>query len=243
MRKIALSFALAGILGATAAVAETDGAFAGIQLSYGGITAKNEVSASFDDPDGLMSGLNGSKSAGAFRYGLVAGYKQFFTENFGLRYYGVLDFGTDYKYDLDMQDIDENGDEITSTQSMKISSFNINANVDALFNFVQNETLDFGAFAGLSLGYVNHNAKNAKIVMTDAGFESGGDLKASGFDLGINLGLKAQIAQNHGVELFSRFGVLQSKKETKFSNDLGSVTITNKFQQPYQVGVRYTFSF
>lgn len=37
------------------------------------------------------------KKSTAFRYGLVAGYKQFFTPAFGARYYAMVDLGTDYK--------------------------------------------------------------------------------------------------------------------------------------------------
>jgi hypothetical protein len=233
--KFALSLAVAGLLAASTALAETDGAFVGVQLGYGGLKAKNEVSATEDIG---QDALGGSKSMGAFRYGIMGGYKQFFTDNFGLRYYGVLDFGTDYKYDLDMED--ETG--AVSKQSMKISTWNINANVDALFNFVQNDSLDFGAFLGLSLGYASHTAKNAKLVDDGAsGVTFGGDLKAGGFDLGINLGLKAQVAKNHGIELYSRFGVLQQKEEQSLYS--GNVKVTNKFQQPYAVGLRYNFSF
>ena len=70
------------------------------------------------------------------------------------------------------------------------------------------------------------------------------DIKPSGFDLGINFGVRTNIAQNHGIELYSRFGVLQQKKELKNTYEGGySDTMTYKASQPYQVGLRYTFSF
>ena len=78
------------------------------------------------------------------------------------------------------------------------------------------------------LGYANHKVKGAGDV-----------IKPSGFDLGINFGLRTNIAQNHGIELYSRFGVLQQKKE----QDFGGWTMTLKNQQPYAVGLRYAFSF
>ena len=78
MIKVVLSLALAGILGATCAVAKESGAFAGIQAGYGAVKIKVEEDSS---------------TLAGFRYGVVGGYKQFFSENFGLRYYGVVDNG------------------------------------------------------------------------------------------------------------------------------------------------------
>ena len=207
--KIALSFALAGILGASTALAETDGAFVGVQAGYGGLKVKQESTG-----ESLSENLTG------FRYGFLAGYKQFFTPEFGARYYASVDLGTDYKKDM------------SEGFTMKISSYTITANADALYNFISSSDLDFGAFLGLSLGYANHKLK---------GTDGSPDIKPSGFDLGINFGLRTNIAQNHGIELYSRFGVLQQKEET--SPDGSEDITTFKAQQPYQVGLRYVFSF
>ena len=211
INKIALSFVFAGILGATSAVAETDGAFVGVQAGYGANKLKMET-------DGLK--VNRSVTATGFVYGFLGGYKQFFTQSFGARYYGVVNFGNFSK-----------STEVAGEPfDAKISTWNITANADALYNFVSSDSLDFGAFLGLSLGYANHNDK-------DMGPD--GAMKPSGFDLGINFGLRTNIAQNHGIELYSRFGLLQQKKE----QDFGGWTMTVKNQQPYAVGLRYTFSF
>ena len=210
--KIALSFALAGILGASTALAETDGAFVGVQAGYGGLKVKVE-----NKSETLFN-----ESMGGFRYGFLAGYKQFFTPEFGARYYASVDLGTDYKKDM------------SEGFTMKISSYTITANADALYNFISSSDLDFGAFLGLSLGYANHKLK---------GTDGSPDIKPSGFDLGINFGLRTNIAQNHGIELYSRFGVLQQKKEIKETYDGSEVIMTYKAQQPYQVGLRYVFSF
>ena len=42
MKKVALSIALAGILGASSALAETDGAFAGVYMGMRGTKAETE---------------------------------------------------------------------------------------------------------------------------------------------------------------------------------------------------------
>lgn len=224
INKIALSFALAGILGASTALAETDGAFVGVQAGYGGLKLKIENEHKDTNDASNNESFSNSHSANGFRYGFLAGYKQFFTPEFGARYYASVDLGANYK-----KDIKEYGEKYT----LKVSSYNITANADALYNFVSSSDLDFGAFLGLSLGYANHKLK----------VEGDNDIKANGFDLGINFGLRTNIAQNHGIELYSRFGVLQQKKEIKDTWDDGSDTSTYKFQQPYQVGLRYTFSF
>ena len=239
--KIALSLAVAGILGASSALAETDGAFVGVQFGFGGAKTTNEYC---ELGAGMSVCKTDSKSASALRYGFLAGYKQFFTENFGLRYYGVVDYGADFKID---NAIDGNGMVIKS--SPKISVLNLSANVDALYNFISNDSLEFGVFGGLSLAYASYKAKNALMEVTP--MMTGGsdkpafkDFKLSGFDMGVNVGVRAQIVQKHGVELYGRFAFMENKKEeTLFEEADGKMTQTFKAAQPYQVGLRYTFSF
>ena len=111
INKFAVSVALAGILGASSALAETDGAFVGVQFGFGGANTKN----GYCELGGGMSACQiDSKSASALRYGFLAGYKQFFTENFGLRYYGVVDYGADFKIDNALE-----GDEMIIKLALK----------------------------------------------------------------------------------------------------------------------------
>ena len=238
--KIALSLAVAGILGASSALAETDGAFVGVQFGFGGAKTTNEFCSS---GGGMGACQIDSKSTSALRYGFLAGYKQFFTENFGLRYYGVVDYGADFKIDNAFY----MGKMINF--SPKISALNLSANVDALYNFISNDSLEFGAFGGLSLAYASYKAKNALMDVTlmmtgDSDEPAFKDFKFSGFDMGVNVGVRAQIAQKHGVELYGRFAFMENKKEeTLHEEALGKATQTFKAAQPYQVGLRYTFSF
>ena len=242
INKFAVSVALAGILGASSALAETSGAFVGVQAGFGGANTTNEFCSS---GGGMSACQTDSKSASALRYGFLAGYKQFFTENFGLRYYGVVDYGADFKIDNAFDGA--NGMVIKS--SPKISALNLSANVDALYNFISNDSLEFGAFGGLSLAYASYKAKNALMDVTP--MMTGGsdkpafkDFKLSGFDVGVNVGVRAQIAQKHGVELYGRFAFMEKiKEETLYEEALGKMTQTFKAAQPYQVGLRYTFSF
>ena len=233
--KIALSLAVAGILGASSALAETSGAFVGVQFGFGGAKITNEF-CEF----GVCN--TDSKSASALRYGFLAGYKRFFTENFGLRYYGVVDYGADSKID---NAVTFNGVMIKS--SPKISALNLSANVDALYNFISNDSLEFGAFGGINLAYASYEAKNAlNLTPMIAGHDKPAfkDFQLSRFDVGVNVGVRAQIAQKHGVELYGRFAFMENKKEeTLFEAEGAKITQTVKAAQPYQVGLRYTFSF
>jgi len=240
INKFAVSVALAGILGASSALAETSGAFVGVQFGFGGASTKNEFCSS---GGGMSACQIDSKSASALRYGFLAGYKQFFTENFGLRYYGVVDYGADFKIDNAFY----MGEMVNF--SPKISALNLSANVDALYNFISNDSLEFGAFGGLSLAYASYKAKNALMDVTlmmagDSDKPAFKDFKLSGFDMGVNVGVRAQIAQKHGVELYGRFAFMENKKEeTLYEEAGGKATQTFKAAQPYQVGLRYTFSF
>lgn len=238
IKKVALSFALAGILGATYAVAETDGAFVGVQAGYGDLKSNIDVTQITDNT--TRNTTRNSNKLGATRNGILAGYKQFFTDNFGLRYYGVFEFGDDYRGEM------KTG--LTNTlsqQTYRVRTMSVNANVDMLYNFVSIPNLDFGAFLGIGLGYVNHTFKKAKMQGARTSVRGFEDFKIGGFDLGINLGLKTQIAQNIGAELYSRFGLLAYKKDYVLSVANGVLKYEQNFKvkQPYQVGLRFTYSF
>ena len=189
INKFALSFALAGILGASSALAETSGAFVGVQFGLGGANAKSEYAAV--STDGQSLGADATKSASSFRYGFLEGYKQFFTEKFGLRYYGVIDFGQSEHKIGSRSGVTQAY--FNFTETIKISTLNLNANVDALYNFEQNDSFEFGVFGGLSLGYTSYKAQSVAINgMNPTNFTySYKDLSASGFDFGINFGLRA----------------------------------------------------
>ena len=127
INKFAVSVALAGILGASSALAETSAGFVGLQgnTGFGGHTTKVETAT---DTTGTTSGTKTETSS--YQFGILAGYKHFFVPKFGLRFYGLLDYA--------------------STEVSGVTSTNINAsiNADALFNFISGESWDLGGFGG-----------------------------------------------------------------------------------------------
>ena len=81
--KFALSLAVAGLLtaaGVSNAVAEENGAFAGVYLGSRSITIES---------GGVSASTSGMK------YGILGGYHQALGSELGLRYYGAADVGDD----------------------------------------------------------------------------------------------------------------------------------------------------
>lgn len=207
MRKFALSAALCGILGVSGAFAETSAGFVGLQgyTGFGSATHKTE----YKGTNGSTAGSKNESSI--YQLGFLAGYKHFFSPRFGLRFYGLLDYSKA-----------EDNSDATVTQL----GFNINA--DAMFNFVSNESLDFGAFGGLSFGYASNEADASGVTTTQ-----------DGLDFGLNLGFRANVAQHHGIELYARIGLIGQEEEFTVNNS----TVITRTKQDYIGGLRYIYSF
>ncbi|WP_394954535.1 outer membrane beta-barrel protein [uncultured Helicobacter sp.] len=217
MKKLMVSGALALALTSSAVVAEESGAFVGLDLGISNAVMTQEMTVSWNGNTNTL--IDKTTSVGNFRYGLMGGYKWFFTESFGLRTYLQVNNGTNYS-------------PIEETH-VSISTLNVMANVDALYNFYTSEQSSAGLFAGLSFGYAIHYGDTVD-AMTAGGLKD-----PSGFDMGINLGLRTIFAKHHGVEFFNRFGVVGASATTEQSGDEIKMSIL----QPYAFGVRYTYNF
>lgn len=221
MKRLLISSIAAMALTSSVVVAEESGAFVGLGLGFGGSSVKAEMSiggvSTKDTANG--SGLN---------YGLIAGYKQFFTDSFGLRYYANIDYNSS-KVDFGA----ENGGKGS------LNAINYGVNVDALYNFVRSDGMDFGAFLGLGLGA---NTWSGKAV--DTGKEMANvankSLSTTGFDLALNAGLRGVFAKQHGVEVFARVPFIAT---TMLDAKEGAESVKYSTSRNYNAGVRYTFSF
>ncbi len=125
MKRLIMAFL--GLLVATSAVAEQSAWFVGGTLGYGSVTHKYKEYSTSRSTQYLA---NTNATLNGTRFGVLGGYKQFFTEKFGLRYYVVLNLGS------------YNG----------VSAKDYHINVDALFNFITIDEIEIGAFGGLGLG-------------------------------------------------------------------------------------------
>ena len=286
-KKFSLNLATMGFLVATTltnATAEQDGWFVGAQLGYGSVSARVDYDKFAEQvmTDYIHTGTavtdSGWQGGNSLRYGIMGGYKHFLSESFGLRFYGAFDYGTSEhkitgaKLSYDERGKFDGGGIIQApNDKAKFNLWKLNLNVDALYNFISRENLDFGVFAGLSVGYTSGAKANAAYnesvaAHNDSLIEANYDIFPTlvysyddemkingGFDFAINFGLRTNIAKHHSIELYSRFSFVKLKGEhiyeklkndeaTNISNyDRASTTI--KVKQPYAVGLRYVFSF
>ncbi|CUU40239.1 MULTISPECIES: outer membrane beta-barrel protein [Helicobacter] len=199
IKKCVLSSAVALALASSASFAEESGAFVGVGVGYGGSQVKS----------GEKMNLDG------ISYEIIAGYKQFFTPNFGLRYYANFAYA------------DASGKPKDSSEKIKGNVMDYGVNVDALYNFVTGGT-DFGAFLGLGLGANTWGGKSFKDAKMDK----------TGFNLALNVGLRSVIAQHHSMEIAARVPFIATTLQAAAT---GTPKMTGS--HTYNVGVRYIFSF
>ena len=218
MKKLLVSSVVALAMASSAVVAEESGVFVGLGLGYGGSSAKSEVSSD------ILSAKETANGSG-LNYGLVAGYKQFFTDSFGLRYYANIDYNSS-KIKVD-------------TEKVALNAINYGVNVDALYNFVSSDGMDFGAFLGLGLGA---NTWSGKAVdgFKEQTKDSGKKVSTTGFDLALNAGLRGVFAKQHGVEIFARVPFIAT---TMLDIKDDTMSVKTSASRNYNAGVRYTFSF
>ena len=142
--------------------------------------------------------------------GLLAGYKHFFSSQFGLRFYGLFDFSF-YK-----------NKEKAFYVKDKFQSYNANINVDVLYNFYDKGNKIFGIFAGASVGGAQYMSSKTRL--------------ATDIDLGLNFGFRFGFDKHHSIELFNRVGGLFANAQSYKENDIdyqsesllyGSTTINN----------------
>lgn len=214
MKRLLISSIAAMALTSSVVVAEESGAFVGLGLGFGGNSVESK------SPDGKET----AKGSG-LNYGLVAGYKQFFTDSFGLRYYANIDYNSS-KIKMD-------------TEKVALNAINYGVNVDALYNFVSSDGMDFGAFLGLGLGA---NTWSGKAVdgLKEQAKDFGKKASTTGFDLVLNAGLRGVFAKQHGVEIFARVPFIAT---TMLDAKEGTESVKYSTSRNYNAGVRYTFSF
>lgn len=130
IKKIALGFALAGIVGASSMLAENEGSFVGVQIGSSSV----DMSYKMDMTNGgeayqSYSGSGEGKSGS--RFGAIYGKYFAIDEDMGYRGYVFADLGD--------------------------SLYNINGNMDFLYTFVKFEKVEIRGFVGAYVGAVLAN--------------------------------------------------------------------------------------
>ena len=268
-----------GILGASSMLAEESGWFAGAHFGMDGVQTDYRYYLNYGSTDTNMGQAGDyyddpqNQSFDGYKFGFLGGYKQFFTPKFGLRYYSYIDFGM-YEYEGTAYTLDASaGSEPTPRAHFtnKLNKYAFGINVDALYNFISNETWDFGVFGGLNFGYVIYKYKMrdgtndalglGEYMLGEKMGEGSGYSQIDivrDFDIGINFGLRANVAKRHGIELVASFGLLEQKEtfiprvfftntssqgntSTTHTPSFEPVTLTSK--QNMSLALRYIFSF
>lgn len=185
------------------ASAESSAPFVGVELGYGEGRVNTDTA--------YLRGV---------QYGITAGYKQFFMPYVGLRYYANFSvMHAPGAYDKD-------GNELVSLEKKTTSLLNYGVNVDFLANFVAGEDFDFGAFVGVGVGAYTWLKTG---YLESSAIESS---KLTALDVALNVGLRTNIAKNHGIEVAGRVSFLDAKP-------VSGLTLSH----PYSVTARYTYSF
>lgn len=187
----------------SASKAESSAPFVGVELGYGEGRANTDVV--------YLRGV---------QYGITAGYKQFFMPYVGLRYYAnfsVMHAPGGY---------DKDGNDLPQYDKKTTSLLNYGANIDLLANFVAGEDFDFGAFVGVGVGAYTWLKTG---YLENSPLESS---KLTALDVALNVGLRTNIAKNHGIEVLGRVSFLDAKP-------VRGLTLSH----PYSVTARYTYSF
>lgn len=130
MKRLIMAFL--GILVATCAVAEESAWFVGGQLGL----AQHKSGVDLPGWRIQLVGDSFDHSQMGLKLGVLVGYKQFFTPEFGLRYYA--------KHSRD-------------------NSYNTtDVNVDAIYTFALSDESKFGVFAGFGFGFASYTQATAK---------------------------------------------------------------------------------
>ena len=225
------------------AFAEESGVFLGANVGYGDMNMRTDTT--FTEANGDITAHKGKlANGGGVNYGIVVGYKQFFTPHLGLRYYASF---SALHAALSPTALMERHAGISAKQ--KITLLNYGANVDFLGNFIANRALDFGAFVGLGIGA--DSLLGADLDNYPQGFVAKNGIpntawspKRTHFSAWANVGLRANLAKYHSVEIFARVPFVANVILQKSENIVGAewsvkTMITNR----YNISIRYGFSF
>ncbi|WP_181882799.1 outer membrane beta-barrel protein [Helicobacter sp. MIT 01-3238] len=135
-----------------------------------------------------VSGVAYKEKDGGFKYGLLLGYNKFFVKYFGIRFYGNANVTQVYDK--------RSGD--------WLFRLNYGVNLDAIANFLATDYADLGAFVGLGVGGQTYFFTGQNKEALDAFESMGVKVSYTSFDVGLNVGLRTNIAKHFGIEVAAR---------------------------------------
>lgn len=200
------------------------GLFIGLDTGYTFNFTKTQVKNSKE--------INTSSGMAGANIGVKAGYNFFFTPMFGARGY------LDYTFVFGPQgEASEGGGTNTSSSTMD-SAHLIILNADLLVNIMQTDSVAFGAFVGIGLGY----GMASSVTTTNPGTTETA-FKAGGFLLPINVGLSLTANKHHRFELGFKIPTLgMSVTETSSGKVPANLYETNSVRL-FTTSVGYSYIF
>ena len=165
MKKLFATF-LGLLVAANVAFAEQSGWFVGAQLGMGSVKDTYTQST-----NGTIRVENSSTRSG-FRYGGLAGYKLFFSENFGVRLLAMFNLG-----DMDTA-----------------KSKDWHASIDLLYNVIDIKEMPLGVFLGAGTGYASFS--DPLYDSLEKTISSSSFVNNFHYDLGLRLNLN----EHHSLE-------------------------------------------
>lgn len=237
-------------------IGEVSGFILGLGASYGsfGFTQYSETQTTIVDNKSTAQGgttttttITPLSSISANGYGvgggIILGYQGFlepFREvvQFGVRVYGDLNATKTHI---------KNDDKIYVPTMLRYG-----LNIDMMMNFiVVKRVFGLGLFAGVRIGGISYLGKDIDNIDRELRNLNNGNFPKSRFDLGINVGLRANIARNSGVEFIFALPIFEldykANKERVNKTNGQTTTIINRlrgdFKEQWSVGLRYIWTF
>ena len=206
-KKLLVSSVVALVLSSSALVGEESGAFFGVGIGHGA-----------GEREYVENGAKDKAVGAGASYEIIAGYKQFFTSDVGLRYYANFTYAN-----------------FNDENPGKTTLMNYGVNVDALFNFITSESANFGAFVGVGVGSNTIDNKDFSDIQA-----AGINLKKTGLDVSLNLGLRSVVDTKHSLEAIVRVPLVAM---TLFDGNVAGTQVKLTASRNYNIGVRYIYSF
>lgn len=204
-----------GLCFSASAFAEKSGGFVGIELANIGV-------ATLKTKDLQSKPKEESRVSVGYDWGVVFGYKQFFNDYVGLRYYARL--GSAYF-------------SLSDDKQSWVEPFIYNANIDFLGNFIAKENVDFGGFVGVGIGGISYSSKPITIGTDTINVHF---TEATSFNVALNIGLRVNFATIHTIEIVE---TLRLESATLFGTTLKPSNGSASIYYPYTTAIRYTMSF
>lgn len=234
--KGAIALGLSAIL-ASSAIAEDDGAFVGLEVGLTSVKAEAKATAP-------MAVTNTAKDI-LPSLAIKGGYKWFFgdSKRFGTRAYGIVGVGTGSLTQLSTTLAAGGASFISGSAHTYYTTYiDYMVGADALFNFANSDSFTFGLFAGVGLGGTTW-AANGKEFEPKGG--TGKGRSYANFQVALNVGLRANIAKTHGIEVGGRFYLPDAEifNAVGATTPVAGTTTTTTHARPWAINLSYIFNF